>query len=1141
MKILSTVGIFVLAILCSIRAQAQDLPSIIPPPPNAAAFTQYSDVPVGLYTGVPNVNIPLYTVKSGEITLPISLSYHASGIKVAQEASWVGLGWVLNNGGMITREIRGIDDFTSNNIYGGYPTDSDLYTEEIIADFYDGSYDQQEFEEYINHIKEYGDGTKDPEADIFHYNFLGYSGKMLIEKQTGTPLKATPLKQNNMLFFYDGNEWVITDENGWKYFFGTQELTDTYSGGYTLLSYPNDSWLPPSTGESHVSAWYLDKILTPNGDEITFVYENNMHRTRTQVQITESYWHDNFNDQAIGNADHNRFSGSMQQTNDVYLEKIQFKNGYINFVTENRLDMDTAGPLLPQRLNYFEVFDNHNNPIDKIDFQYTYFNEQTNDSEFMRLKLDAIQKSNQQTSQPPHEFAYNQIDLPSKKSLSIDYWGYYNNANNDNVKVQIIEPIEIADLTPGGTGVNAVGASNQNFVKTSIPEMQIPIKNATEIVTITGANRNPSTYYMQAGILQSIKYPTGAITNFKYEPHDYYDPTTPYYKEIGNIKKEVWRGPLGQPLPGVGNQQETLTFTEETLVTVDFYFEYLPAGTIDLNGVNIVIEDNTGNTLVKFIPDIQGGNTQILTLLINFPAGDYVMKIENLNRENYIIGIIANYKEFVVDTKKTGGGIRIAEIETVDLTQTSKKKVYEYSDNGISNGRLMLLWRHWTKVKYHFETTNTSNLVKEYCVRSSSNYIANNLSNQGGNVGYNYVKVADVSPGGVKLGETISHFENGIRPVVPIFQTIVPGVPYSYPSINGELKIVETFNDSGVLLHKKEINYDEEIILIGNRPTNLIPSMKLFSQKPPPLIVGSYNFTDVVHIHEIYYTASQWRYPVSEIETAYDLNGNNPVLTAKSFFYNSTSHKNITRTETKNSKGETIVSNMEYPSDYPSGTGMSTSTFDAMVADNMINPIIKQTTTINGELLSTQITTYKDWDVDGDNVTNDPDDILLPELIKSAKGTITTSNPLQDKIEFVKYDEQGRVLEVKQPDGTPISYVWGYNNEYPIAKIENATYSQVSSQVSNLQSKTNLDNDHCLDSGSCDEKNLRTALANLRVSLPNAMVSTYTYNPLVGITSMTDPKGYTVYYEYDELNRLKLVKNANGDIVSQNEYHYKGQ
>src|SRR5882724_12246390 len=81
-----------------------------PASPNAASLGKYGEVPVSLSTGVPNINIPLYEVKTGNISLPISIDYHAGGIKVEERASWVGLGWSLNAGGVITRVCRGTPD-----------------------------------------------------------------------------------------------------------------------------------------------------------------------------------------------------------------------------------------------------------------------------------------------------------------------------------------------------------------------------------------------------------------------------------------------------------------------------------------------------------------------------------------------------------------------------------------------------------------------------------------------------------------------------------------------------------------------------------------------------------------------------------------------------------------------------------------------------------------------------------------------------------------------------------------------------------------------------------------------------------------------------------------------------------------------
>jgi YD repeat-containing protein len=68
---------------------------------------------------------------------------------------------------------------------------------------------------------------------------------------------------------------------------------------------------------------------------------------------------------------------------------------------------------------------------------------------------------------------------------------------------------------------------------------------------------------------------------------------------------------------------------------------------------------------------------------------------------------------------------------------------------------------------------------------------------------------------------------------------------------------------------------------------------------------------------------------------------------------------------------------------------------------------------------------------------------------------------------------------------------------------------------------------------------LLSALTILRSALPDAMVTTYTHIPLIGVSSITDAKGQTIYYKYDGLGSLQNVKDAQGNILSESEYHYK--
>ncbi|MGY0426963.1 MAG: hypothetical protein ACWIPI_09100 [Polaribacter sp.] len=181
----------------------------------------------------------------------------------------------------------------------------------------------------------------------------------------------------------------------------------------------------------------------------------------------------------------------------------------------------------------------------------------------------------------------------------------------------------------------------------------------------------------------------------------------------------------------------------------------------------------------------------------------------------------------------------------------------------------------------------------------------------------------------------------------------------------------------------------------------------------------------------------------------------------------------------------------------------------------------------------------------------------MPEFVQTLKGTYSTSNKLEDRVVYHNYYANGNIKEVSKKDGVYIVYLWGYNQTQPIAKIENATSSEVSRALLNLnanyntikkiQNLSNLDNDRTIDFVNTNgtitkigkEGNLREALRNLRNALPNAQVSTYTYDPLIGVTSITDPRGQTIYYYYDNFNRLQYVKDQEGNILSKNEYNYK--
>src|SRR5687767_4294833 len=82
----------------------------LPRTPESEAFERYGNIPVSELTGTANISVPIYTLKSRFWEVPIALNYSTSGIKVLQEASWVGLGFDLTVGGRITVETKGCID-----------------------------------------------------------------------------------------------------------------------------------------------------------------------------------------------------------------------------------------------------------------------------------------------------------------------------------------------------------------------------------------------------------------------------------------------------------------------------------------------------------------------------------------------------------------------------------------------------------------------------------------------------------------------------------------------------------------------------------------------------------------------------------------------------------------------------------------------------------------------------------------------------------------------------------------------------------------------------------------------------------------------------------------------------------------------
>ncbi len=129
-------------------------------------------------------------------------------------------------------------------------------------------------------------------------------------------------------------------------------------------------------------------------------------------------------------------------------------------------------------------------------------------------------------------------------------------------------------------------------------------------------------------------------------------------------------------------------------------------------------------------------------------------------------------------------------------------------------------------------------------------------------------------------------------------------------------------------------------------------------------------------------------------------------------------------------------------------------------------------------------------------------------------------------ITFDYYDAINNLNSYTPRNSGPVTFIWGYRKIYPVAKIEGTTFSQVKSALGNSIPD--------LGAGGLTS----TQISNLR-NINNSFVTIYTYEPLLGMTSSTDPNSIATFYEYDSYNRLKCIKDHDSRILKTYEYHYK--
>ncbi len=500
------------------------------PTPNAAELGKYGQIPVSYFNGLPNISIPLYTIKCKDIEFPISLSYHAGGNKTETHPTWVGLGWNLNAGGSITRVIQGHrDELRKEDFYaevhpiGAYPTNCETgyyFTANKINDIW--------YRESFLDSLLYSNGCMmnlDPYPDEFCFNFLGYSGSFYFVYKNGaitTKIKSKdnvdfiiePVFSSDYFEFnilknspYYGEilkarvlktfiKFILTDNKGYKYEFG---------GDTTNIDFSTSNRVTIAT------SWHLSKIISPEGGVVNLYYKND--GDIIDKKKSNYFYADWSNISHYEHYESNYDIGglSISILHPKYLQQISTSdNQVINFKSSKSVELDYTD-WSTDLINIHKVFDNKviessinqnlniiwnntflnshyylkldtilisSNP--SIAFQYS-----NNSSQRLHLtgvslfdyEYDDSYPSGHRVVSMNYSFGYNTNLLPDYNSRKSDNWGYYNGKDYG-----VYDTNQYANL--------------YTF-------------------------REPDATLMKAEILDTIHYPTGGTIVFEYEPHSY--------------------------------------------------------------------------------------------------------------------------------------------------------------------------------------------------------------------------------------------------------------------------------------------------------------------------------------------------------------------------------------------------------------------------------------------------------------------------------------------------------------------------------------------------------------------------------------------------------------------------------------------
>lgn len=1084
------------------------------PSPDAYSIMQYSEFPVSLYNGTADISIPIYTIEVGDWQLPISLHYNTSGIKVAQEASRVGLGWSLYAGGAINRVIRDLDDFN----WGFNEPSSPGYA-------------PHEF---------------DGEPDVFFYHFGTYSGKFFAKRGNGQLFSPTTQiicsnPEDNLRFEYNGNNtFKITTPDNTEYTFGAIEITQTHTiVGYTdppskvlmidnadmsftdqnMESFLSDNYMPTGldTNTRTYTSWYLTKIKYPTNEEIILTYNTlyNSYMSPVRKHYTcystlDSQVYANLSDYNLNNVlnffPKDKAVVSMEV---IYkqpeLSKIKWKNGEIRLLNSNyerkdirpyhRSDNGSVTPM--HTLEKIQLFNNSGEVLQSHQFYFSYFSGTEgaslydNDVNYLyaRLKLDSVSIQGSSNRKLWYRMSYDQSDfLPKKNTLYTDRWGYYPGEKKNTIPFDpYISPEDLYAYRYKCIPSNDSQSPNNPYpgLEKDYSNKLLSKGDTISTVPITPISSDAAKVWS----LTELTSPTGGRTEFTYESNRVYSNQKIWHNTDSipamNFTKDYWDE----------YHYDKLT-QKDTIVYCPFNSGYVEVECI-YDGGSMNYETDTSIISISGTSVVQVGIPQGVPNTGNAAHEQYSFTIKGFfdSAGNKTITLRQNpddfarlrtsirfYEGYYYDDPLRVGGLRVKQVKSP--ISTTK---YRYQDDlGKESGRIVrnvissnLFWNHLYGYNENialitaieFNTSPRAPLENPY----TGNFI-----------GYSSIYTEKIT-GNDTIVDSYK-FINEDEPIVGVLE-----VGSSVP-LNGKLLEHKIFSHGDVVF-KEHYDY--------------------MSEKTDSIIADNGTKQGWIHTYPTY---SCFNKLIQKNTFEYGLaptSAQTPIERTETYFY----HPQIflpNKILTLYGGLHEVRHEIKYSVDFPNYQ-------NGWFNNHSLKCIPVEETFYRDNVLNKRLLHLH-------NKVNYPQlwrEYIFKDTIPTFNGDASISYGPPDAT-FTYSDN--RLIRTLNRGQQPTIIIWGYYNQYPIAFIKNASIQDMSNVGVNFRQIA------LKEQPSSEDWQLLYSLSSL---LPNAEVSIYEYQPLVGMVKMTSPDGQVTLYTYDDFLRLKdVIEKRNGDEYLRQRYEY---